>query len=163
MGTVIGHLLCGLADVVFPPRCVACHGLVEPPATSAATGTGAAATAGLALSLHPRKERERGFNQSALLAGCFARTTGDEAAGVRIAPLLRRVLDTQTQTALSGQARRANLKNAFALAGGASINPGLHYILIDDVFTTGSTFDACARVLRRVGVVNLDVVTFGHG
>ncbi|EIP96955.1 putative amidophosphoribosyltransferase [Opitutaceae bacterium TAV1] len=264
MRHMIGHLVRGFADVVFPPRCVACHGLVEQPAAASATA-GAAAGPALPLRhvcatcegrirraepphcpacgfpysgeadpenpplcehcegldpawttarttvllagparalvhelkyhrgqhvlpdieaivrghgyvcdflrgavlvpvpLHPRKERERGFNQSALLAGCFARATGGEATGTRVAPLLRRVLDTQTQTTLSRAARRANLKNAFALAGGPSINPDQHYILIDDVFTTGSTLNACARVLRRAGVVNLDVVTFGHG
>jgi competence protein ComFC len=57
----------------------------------------------------------------------------------------------------------ANLKNAFALASGAAINPALHYILVDDVFTTGSTLNSCARALRRAGALSLDVVTFGHG
>ncbi|RRJ96530.1 ComF family protein [Opitutaceae bacterium TAV4] len=117
--------------------------------------------------LHPRKERERGYNQSALLARCFARAaaaaSGPADAPPVVAPLLRRVIDTQTQTNLDRAARRANLKNAFALVSGASINPAQHYILIDDVFTTGSTLNACARVLRRAGALNLDVVTFGHG
>jgi competence protein ComFC len=57
----------------------------------------------------------------------------------------------------------ANLKNAFALTPTASINPDLHYVLVDDVFTTGSTLNSCARTLRRAGCLNLDVVTFGHG
>jgi predicted amidophosphoribosyltransferase len=38
-----------------------------------------------------------------------------------------------------------------------------HYILVDDVFTTGSTLNSCAYTLRRAGGLNLDVVTFGHG
>ncbi|MDR1283569.1 MAG: ComF family protein [Opitutaceae bacterium] len=109
--------------------------------------------------LHPRKERERGYNQSVLLAECFARAAGDTGVDC----LLRRVLDTQTQTTLSREARRTNLKNAFAVAQGASIRPERHYVLVDDVFTTGSTLNACARVLRRAGASNLDVVTFGHG
>ncbi len=109
--------------------------------------------------LHPRKERERGYNQSRLLAECFA--AAGAAAGV--VEVLRRVVDTPTQTALDRRTRQANLKNAFALRRGAAIIPTDHFILIDDVFTTGSTLNACADRLRRAGCVNLDVVTFGHG
>jgi predicted amidophosphoribosyltransferase len=57
----------------------------------------------------------------------------------------------------------ANLKNAFALVPGEPINPRDHFILVDDVFTTGSTLNSCARALRRAGAVKIDVVTFGHG
>jgi ComF family protein len=110
--------------------------------------------------LHPRKARERGFNQAELLAESLARAAGGET---RVELLLRRVVDTQTQTAFDRRTRMANLKNAFALASGASLNPALHFILVDDVFTTGSTLNACARSLRRSGGVNIDVVTFGHG
>lgn len=110
--------------------------------------------------LHPRKERHRGYNQTALLAEILARVAG---GGARVEFLLRRVEDTATQTALDRRTRMANLKNAFALTPGASINPDLHYALVDDVFTTGSTLNSCARTLRRAGCLNLDVVTFGHG
>jgi ComF family protein len=110
--------------------------------------------------LHPRKERERGYNQSRLLAGCFAAAG---SAGARVAEPLRRVVDTPTQTALDRRTRQANLKNAFALRVGSAINTAERYVLIDDVFTTGSTLNACAAVLRRAGCLNLDVVTFGHG
>jgi ComF family protein len=110
--------------------------------------------------LHARKARERGYNQALLLATALARAAGE---ATRVAPLLTRVVDTQTQTAFDRRTRMANLKNAFALARGAAINPALHYILVDDVFTTGSTLNSCARALRRAGAVNVDVVTFGHG
>jgi ComF family protein len=110
--------------------------------------------------LHPRKARERGYNQAILLATALARAAGG-ATGV--APLLRRVVDTQTQTAFDRRTRMANLKNAFALAPGADLNPALHFILVDDVFTTGSTLNSCARTLRSAGALKLDVVTFGHG
>jgi ComF family protein len=110
--------------------------------------------------LHPRKERERGYNQSRLLAACFAAAAD---AGARVEEPLRRVIDTPTQTALDRRTRQANLKNAFALRSGAAINAACHYVLVDDVFTTGSTLNACAGVLRRAGCLNLDVVTFGHG
>ena len=110
--------------------------------------------------LHPRKERERGYNQTALLAEILARVAG---GGARVEALLRRVVDTATQTAFDRRSRMANLKNAFALAPGASLNPDQHYLLVDDVFTTGSTLNSCALALRRAGGLNLDVVTFGHG
>ncbi len=110
--------------------------------------------------LHPRKLRERRYNQSLLLAECAVRAAAGHA---RVEELLRRVVDTDSQTHYDRAARQKNLKNAFALAPGAAINPGQRYLLVDDVFTTGSTLNACATVLRRAGVLSLDAVTFGHG
>jgi len=110
--------------------------------------------------LHPRKERERGYNQSLLLARALARAAGE---GTRVEELLRRTADTVSQTHHDRKARQANLKNAFALARGGGLNPDQHLILVDDVFTTGSTLNSCALVLRRAGCLNLDVITFSHG
>lgn len=110
--------------------------------------------------LHSRKERERGYNQGLLLAQTLARAAGGET---RVETLLQRTTDTVSQTQFDRKTRQDNLKNAFALAPGAAINEANHYILIDDVFTTGSTLNNCALVLRSAGCLNLDVVTFGHG
>jgi ComF family protein len=110
--------------------------------------------------LHPRKQRERGYNQSRLLADALAEAAG---GAVRVEDLLVREVDTVTQTSFDRRSRRENLKNAFALAEGAPLNPAQHYVLVDDVFTTGSTLNGCARVLRRAGCLSLDIVTFGHG
>ncbi|HRP06792.1 MAG TPA: ComF family protein, partial [Opitutaceae bacterium] len=63
--------------------------------------------------MHPRKERERGYNQSQLLAETFARAAGGRT---NVACLLNRKVDTLTQTAFDRRSRRENLKNAFALA-----------------------------------------------
>lgn len=110
--------------------------------------------------LHPRKLRERGYNQGGELARALAGRLG---AGTAVEELLVRTADTGTQTALDRAERRANLKNAFALATGAPINRSLRHVLIDDVFTTGSTLNACAAVLRRDAGLSVDVCTFGHG
>ena len=110
--------------------------------------------------LHPEKLKKRKYNQSRLLADCCARAAGD---GTEVRELLCRVVNTASQTHYDREARRENLKNAFALAPGATINPAQRYILVDDVFTTGSTLNSCATVLRRGGALSLDVVTFGHG
>ena len=110
--------------------------------------------------LHPRKERERGFNQVGEIVAELVPVLG---GGTRGEHLLRRVVDTKTQTNLDRGQRRHNLKNAFALAPGAVINRELRYVLIDDVFTTGSTLNACAAVLRAAGGLKVDVCTFGHG
>lgn len=109
--------------------------------------------------LHPRKLRERGYNQAELVAQAFRRASG--AADVRL--LLRRVVDTATQTRLDRQARQDNLKNAFALAGDGTIETSLRYVLVDDVFTTGATLNACAHALRRGRPGRVDVATLGHG
>ena len=110
--------------------------------------------------LHPRKWRERGFNQSLLLARELASLGGPEC---RVEELLIRTKDTESQTAFDRRRRRQRMKNAFAPRKGAAITPELRYVLVDDVFTTGSTLNACAHALRDAGGVMVDVVTFGHG
>ena len=110
--------------------------------------------------LHEKKQRQRRYNQSRLLAECAGQVAGGSAL---VEELLCRVVHTESQTHYDRQTRRENLKNAFALAPGATITPAQRYVLVDDVFTTGSTLNACAAVLRRHGARSLDVVTFGHG
>ncbi len=109
--------------------------------------------------LHPTKLRERGYNQSERIARYLSGEIGDCPTKC----LLQRVKYTQTQTRLNREARHRNVKNAFALAPDAVVIPHQTYILIDDVFTTGSTLDACAAVLRQAGARQIKVATLGHG
>jgi ComF family protein len=109
--------------------------------------------------LHPRKLRERGFNQSLLLAQAFARA----GPVLGVDDVLVRHGDTGTQTFLDREARQANVKKAFAVGEGRRLYPGARYVLVDDVFTTGSTLSACAAVLRAAGCAHVDVLTLGHG
>lgn len=110
--------------------------------------------------LHSRKEREREYNQSRLLAEIFVELLG---GGTQVVDLLERLIDSESQTAYDRATRRRRMKNAFAPRSGAAITASDRYVLVDDVFTTGSTLNACALALRRAGCLNLDVVTFAHG
>jgi ComF family protein len=98
------------------------------------------------------RQRERGFNQAALLAERVAR-----GAGTRMhAHWLVRARETQPQTDLDVIARRANVRGAFAASSAVA---GLHVALVDDVLTTGATTSECARVLRAAGARRVGVLT----
>lgn len=108
--------------------------------------------------LFPVKEREREFNQASRLARHLS-----DAAKIPLNPrLLRRVLPTATQTRLTRQQRAANMRGAFAIRGGAKVD-GARVVLVDDVFTTGATTSACARVLRAAGAGEVCVWTVARG
>lgn len=109
--------------------------------------------------LHETKLRERGYNQSEKIATALAGTT----VGSHVENLLVRTKFTQTQTRLNREDRNRNVKNAFALSPDAVVMAHLKYILVDDVFTTGSTLNACAAVLREAGANRIKVATLGHG
>jgi len=108
--------------------------------------------------LHSLKQREREFNQAGRLAVHLA-------AGLKIplnAKLLRRVTPTATQTLLTRRQRAANMHGAFAVRPGRRLN-GERVVLVDDVFTTGATTSACARVLLAAGAGDVCVWTVARG
>jgi ComF family protein len=108
--------------------------------------------------LHPAKQRERGFNQAERLAARLGKTTS-----IPMNPrLLRRVTNTPSQTQLSREQRQANMRNAFAPAGAGRLN-GARIVVLDDVFTTGATTNACAHVLKRAGADEVCVWTVARG
>ena len=108
--------------------------------------------------LYPTKEREREFNQATRLAEPLSAATQIPVHK----RLLQRVRPTQTQTRLSREERLANVHNAFALRGGQRLS-GERIVLVDDVFTTGATTGACARVLRAAGAGQVCVWTVARG
>lgn len=109
--------------------------------------------------LHPLRERERGYNQSLWLAQAFARLPRQ----AEVFPLLVRTMETPPQTRLAAASRRENVRHAFALSERAPAVTNKCYILIDDVFTTGSTLQACARVLHLAGAPQVRILTLAHG
>lgn len=110
--------------------------------------------------LHPKRHRHRGFNQSLLLARTLA---AQARGGTEVQSLLVRSRDTRTQTRLSREQRIENVQGAFVLAPGATPEPERRYVIIDDVFTTGATLNACACTLREEGIEKVDIATLAHG
>jgi ComF family protein len=113
----------------------------------------------VAVPLAPARERERGFNQSALIARALAARWG-----VRDAPhLLERTRATRSQTRLTPGERRSNVSGAFRAAPAATRElRGAHIVLVDDVLTTGATVVECANALLAGGARIVSVVTFGR-
>ncbi|OQB25806.1 MAG: DNA utilization protein GntX [Firmicutes bacterium ADurb.Bin182] len=94
--------------------------------------------------LHKNRQRQRGYNQSELLAKKIA-----ERENIRFDPhIIARTRDTGTQTKLSHKQREKNVKGAFSVLSNVK---GLDIVLIDDVITTGSTLSECAKVLKKAG------------
>ena len=108
--------------------------------------------------LHATKKREREFNQAERLARHLADVTKIPLNKT----LLRRVVPTRTQTLLTRQQRNANVRHAFAPGPAARLN-GERVILVDDVFTTGATTNACSRILRAAGAGEVCVWTVARG
>lgn len=111
----------------------------------ASLGTGWAVDFVCAVPLHPQRQAERGYNQSALLASRVASLTG----WCYVDRAVARVRHTETQTHLNAQARRENVAGAFAADPLWVDNQSI--VLIDDVLTTGATLAACAEALRASG------------
>lgn len=111
----------------------------------------------LPVPLHPRRLRKRGFNQSLVLCRkLFSKSK------TKINPLvLKRPHWTRPQTGLNGAERRRNVRNAFRVKNPEQIT-NKRILLVDDVFTTGSTVNECARILLKSKADEVEVFTFAR-
>lgn len=110
----------------------------------------------VAVPLHPRRLRERGYNQSELLARAIA-----VRLGVPYLPLLRRVRYTQQQAKKQGSQRQQNVAGAFEVDIACDYPTGT-VLLIDDVITTGFTLKECTEAMNDVGLVKVCYVVLAH-
>ncbi len=111
----------------------------------------------LPVPLHVKRLRQRGFNQALLVAEIFSRRWGIPLSRTD----LRRTRWTEPQVTLSAAERAENVRGAFSLAKPAEL-AGKRVLLVDDVYTTGSTVKECSRVLREGGAVTA-VLTLARG
>ncbi len=107
--------------------------------------------------LHRAKLKERGFNQARLLAAVIGESLGKKTEF----DLLLRKRATTRQSSLDGNERRRNVNNAFSCRSRDRVS-GRNILLIDDVFTTGSTLHECARVLKKSGAKKIYFLTFAR-
>jgi ComF family protein len=107
--------------------------------------------------LHPRRRRERGFNQSELIAQALGRLT---RLPVAASALVRRQ-DTPSQSGLSAAERRRNVASAFVVRRRPAI-AGRVVVIVDDVLTTGATARACASALRAAGARSVRLLTIAR-
>jgi ComF family protein len=107
--------------------------------------------------LHRGRLWQRGFNQSAIVARELSRQTGIQSD----ASLLRRIRRTPPLKGMSLQQRRRVVAGAFKVDDRSAVH-GRTVILVDDVLTTGSTANACARELRRAGAARVEMISWAR-
>jgi ComF family protein len=106
--------------------------------------------------LHASRERRRGYNQARMIAG-----VASAEAAIPLLDALARVRATPQQVGLDAAARRANVRGAFAVTPGVAIRDA-RLVLVDDVFTTGSTLGNCAETLVAAGAKWVGAVTLAR-
>ena len=108
--------------------------------------------------LHKSKRRQRGFNQAELIARAALKLQPAPGRLVLANEVLQRQRETQSQIGLTNHQRRENMRGAFAVVRPGEVN-AREVLLVDDVYTTGTTVSECARVLRRAGASRVWVAT----
>jgi ComF family protein len=108
--------------------------------------------------LYKGKRGRRGFNQAELISRSACKLFPRRERLHLATDILVRVRDTQSQIGLTRHQRRENMRGAFAVARAAEVT-GREVLLVDDVYTTGTTVSECAKVLRRTGASRVWVAT----
>ena len=108
--------------------------------------------------LHFFRKWKRGYNQCEWITKALLHCIDGEWA-----PILRRTFNTPSQTSLTREERKQNVKGAFMMKTHRPLDCTKTYVLVDDVFTTGSTLNECAKVLHQHGAQNIRVFTLAHG
>ena len=155
-----------LGDLVRRFKYDSWHPLEKPLARCLQVAAGRFTTAGgpavkfdliLPVPLHRTRQRNRGYNQSELLARQLSKLLKVPVGGRDCV----RVRDTKPQTGLRGAERRKNVRGAFAVPRPERVR-GAAVLLIDDVLTTGATLDACASALRKAGAESVRALTLAR-
>lgn len=108
--------------------------------------------------LHKKQYRQRQYNQSEILAKNLSRSTGIPVA----ADTLARIRETRPQFTLNKQERAHNIRNSFAVKNKAWLQEA-KVLVIDDICTTGSTINECARILKQSGAKEVHGLVLAHG
>jgi len=108
--------------------------------------------------LYKRKRGERGFNQAELIASAALKLCRAPRKLQLRTDLLLRTRDTHSQIGLTSHQRRENLRGAFTVSRAEEVT-GHKVLVVDDVYTTGTTASECSRVLRRAGASKVWVAT----
>lgn len=112
----------------------------------------------IAVPLHPRREASRGYNQADSIVHVLSQTTGIPAMHA----VVRRCRYTKQQTRLEKTGREENLRHAFVVSSGVFL-AGKRICLVDDVYTTGATMQACAEALRAAGAADVRGFVLARG
>jgi ComF family protein len=107
--------------------------------------------------LHRSRLWSRGFNQAALIAAALAKGSTHETDPF----VLERAKRTPKLKGMTVAERRKTVAGAFALRTGKDVR-GRHLILVDDVYTSGSTAEACARLLKRKGAASVSLLAWAR-
>jgi ComF family protein len=114
----------------------------------------------LPVPMYKKKERKRGYNQADIAGGRLAKLLALPYDN----KLLERTRNTSVMSSLSAEERGANVKGAFRAARGReNAARGLRIMLVDDIFTTGSTINACAEGLLFAGAASVSFIVFAAG
>lgn len=117
--------------------------------------------------LHDSKKKSRGFNQAELIANRLVSTVLKFGIDTSLINLIERRKNTKTQVGMTRLERLHNLDDAFSIrqksAGELAVLKNKKILLIDDVMTTGTTLEECAKLLNTLGVDNIEALVFARG